>query len=75
MKKKFQCRDCKEVFQAKPKRKEYISPIYGPCVSFFANCPNCSTESPEYIKQKPSKTIAAVDAPTCGDGSCDCPYA
>lgn len=45
---KFYCENCKEIFEAEGKKKEYQSSIYGPCWKYIANCPKCGAECDEY---------------------------
>jgi len=71
---KFLCRDCKNIFEAKPVKKEYIDPVFGPCSSNIANCPDCSKECNEYVKPKPQKASSQPIMSSCDAKSCNtCP--
>ena len=70
MKKKFNCQECNKIFEADPICKEYHDPVFGPCFTFVANCPECGKESTEYRKPKPQKADVKQDFPSCTTGTC-----
>ena len=73
MEHQFYCNDCDKIFTAEPGRKEYVDPVYGPCMSITATCPDCNAECAEYRKPKPKTEKKAPQIPQCGSGTC-CPY-
>ncbi len=65
----FYCKNCKTIFEAKPEKVEYHSPIYGPCFKYVANCNICHEQCDEY--RKPIyKTNIKKQEPCCP--SCQC---
>lgn len=67
---KFYCESCKEIFEAKGKKKEYQSSIYGPCWKYVVNCPKCGTECNEYKPISSSKKKPGLPNCGCGCGAC-----
>lgn len=57
MESQFYCKSCNKIFDAEGIRKEYTDPIFGACMKYVAECPDCKTECKEYRKpvQKASK--------------------
>lgn len=45
---KFYCQKCQKVFEAEGVKREYSSPIYGPCWKWIAKCPDCDRECDEF---------------------------
>lgn len=65
----FKCPDCKLLFEAQAEKKEYNSPIYGPCFKYISYCPSCKTESNEYRSPAPQK-VASNNGHTCNGCCC-----
>lgn len=70
--KKFNCLSCGKIFTAEGEEKEYTSAVYGPCVSFRATCPDCGSESPEFIDRNGRKSENENGNGCCGGGGCAC---
>ena len=66
---KFECNSCKKTFEAEGTKKEWNDPIYGPCMKFVANCPDCGAECNEYRVPVVQKQAEAMPAPSCGAAS------
>jgi len=45
---KFYCEKCQRIFEAMGVKKEYTSPIYGPCWKYVAQCPQCGAKCDEH---------------------------
>lgn len=69
---KFYCTNCQKEFEAEGRKDEYVSPVYGPCSHYVADCPDCGRESSEYRTPKASRPAKAPEAPSCGMGGCCC---
>jgi hypothetical protein len=67
---KYECPECKLIFDSQGKKEEYVSAIYGPCFKYIADCPSCGTQSNEY--RTPSKKQSSSSAPSCSGGGCRC---
>jgi hypothetical protein len=65
---KFECSSCQIVFEAKGKKIEYDSHIFGMNWKYMASCPQCKKESDEYSPPKQKKSSSG---PSCG-GGCGC---
>jgi hypothetical protein len=68
----FYCNNCDKIFPAEPNRKEYIDPVFGPCTTLTAKCPDCNADCSEYRKPKPKAVKKILQGPSCSDGSCSC---
>ncbi len=68
---KFYCKSCNVYFTTEGTKVEYNDPIYGPCASYRADCPECGEDCSEYVKPKPQKS-EDNNIPSCGaaGGSC-----
>jgi hypothetical protein len=69
---KFYCNTCRKEFDAQGRKEEFISPVYGPCSHYVADCPDCGRESSEYRAPKASRPEQAPEVPSCGMGGCCC---
>lgn len=71
---KFVCKECDKIFEAKPVKKEYNDPVFGPCVKYVAECLDCKAECSEFVKPKPQKASSQPAMPSCSTGTCgSCP--
>lgn len=68
---KFHCKSCDNIFEAEGIKKEYTDPVFGPCSSYYANCPDCAGESKEYFRPKPQKNQGR-EVPPCGNPNMTC---
>ena len=69
---KFYCPDCRKIFEAEGKRKEWQDPIYGKCWKNVANCSVCGRECDEHrlnISSKKNKSSSSSLGCGC---SCGC---
>ncbi|MGB9745320.1 MAG: hypothetical protein ACPLXM_00115 [Bacteroidales bacterium] len=69
---RFYCSTCRKEFEAEGRKDEYVSPVYGPCSHYIADCPDCGKECGEYRVPKNIKLVTAPEAPSCGAGGCCC---
>jgi len=74
MRSQFFCKNCKKIFEAEGIKKEYTDPVFGPCSSFHAFCPDCNAECSEYIKPKRIKISSSSNIPSsgCSGPCCSC---
>ena len=70
----FQCDSCKNIFDAIGSKKEWIDPIYGPCVKYTAECPACSGVSNTYRIPNQQKNNSKPDFPKCQGCSHGCNF-
>ena len=70
---KFYCKSCDRIFDAEGTKAEYLDPVFGPCASYVANCPDCGTGSKEYFKPKQYKS-SQENMPACGNPNGYCPH-
>jgi hypothetical protein len=75
MKTKFWCGKCKKTFTAEGIKKEWNDPIYGPCMKYIANCPECETVCNEYRDPSVQKKTAPLPVAECGGHCHGCEYA
>ena len=69
----FHCKKCDIVFTAEGTKVEYNDPVFGPCASYRADCPECGADCGEKIKPKVQKKSSVDSVPSCGDSkSCCC---
>lgn len=66
----FYCEKCGKKFDSEGTKKEFNDPIYGPCQTNVASCPDCSCESSEYKEPKPQKSTIGYSTPSCSGGCC-----
>lgn len=65
---KFYCLNCKKIFEAKGKKKEWESSVFGRCWKLVAECPDCYSECCEYRAK-----ISGKENSSCS-GTCNyCP--
>jgi len=74
MKSKFFCKTCNKIFKSEGIKKEYTEPVFGPCVFFYAICPNCHNECKEYLVPKRIKISNSNNAPSIGSSGFGCSY-
>ena len=74
MKEKFWCASCKNIFEAKGKKKEWNDPIYGPCMKFTAFCPKCETECNEYRDTNAQKKQSSSQGMACDRNCHSCEF-
>jgi hypothetical protein len=74
MKDKFWCTSCKNIFEAKGNKKEWIDPIYGPCMKFVAACPKCKMECDEYRDPNAQKKQSSSQVTACGGNCHSCEF-
>ena len=72
MKNRFYCKTCDKIFETEGIKKEYTDPVFGPCASYLASCPDCNSECKEYFKPKHFKTVSAETIPPCGNPNMGC---
>lgn len=72
-KKQFRCGSCKHQFEAIGLSTEYNHSLYGPCVSYKTNCPECGSESSEYIDTNTRKAEIDTSDYPCGGNPNNCP--
>lgn len=72
MQSKFICKNCNKIFEAEAIKKEYTDPVFGPCVSFHAFCPDCNRECQEYFKSKKIKSAISKNIPPSGNSNTCC---
>jgi hypothetical protein len=63
----FVCGPCGRRFEAKGRRVEWASSLYGPCHEYVADCPSCGKPAKEY-RAKPSHAGHSEDG--CGEDAC-----
>ena len=62
----FKCYDCELIFESEGSKKEYIDPMYGPCLKTVAACPTCNEEASEFRSPKPQKSGSGNQVASCG---------
>jgi hypothetical protein len=74
---KFWCGECKVTFTAVGEKKEWIDPIYGPCMKYVSACPGCGFECNEYREPSVQKKSSAPmpEMTGCGGHCHSCEYA
>ncbi len=69
--KTYKCFDCRHIFQAEGEKKEFVDPVYGPCLKWNAQCPLCGAEAVQH-ESKPGKQKSGGGAPCGKYDSCSC---
>ena len=72
MKSKFYCKNCDQIFETERIKKEYTDPVFGPCVSYHAFCPDCDMECQEYFNPKKFRSSVSKTVPRFGNGNFGC---
>lgn len=62
---KFYCKSCQKIFEAKGKKKEWESSVFGKCWKLVSFCPKCGKECDEWRPQSSSKNSCSGTCSTC----------
>ncbi|NTW32143.1 MAG: hypothetical protein HGB12_05900 [Bacteroidetes bacterium] len=71
---KFWCISCKKIFENEGNKKEWIDVIYGPCMKYIAECPECKTECNEYREPSYQKKSSQTPQMGCAGHCNNCEY-
>ena len=73
--KRFWCSACKKIFEAEGNKKEWIDPIYGSCMKYITECPDCKAECNEYREPSQQKQTSQVSQMGCHGHCNSCEFA